>query len=119
MVRSAPATRRGRAFAHPIDHELGKFGGGTVDVGAFLAMPVGCRVAHAQNCERREPGIQIGTEFPLTDALLDDVLEYALESARPSANTTTAFPGKMLALIEENPNKVGPVDQRREVRFDQ
>src|SRR5215468_8207454 len=119
MVRSAPATRRGRALAHPIDDELGKFGRGTVDVGAFLAVPVGCRVAHAQNCERREPGIQIGTKFPLGDALLDDVLKYALESARPSADTTTAFPEKMLAFIEEDPDEVGSIDQRREVRFDQ
>src|SRR5262245_13094743 len=119
MVRSAPATRRGRTFAHPIDHELGKFGGGAVDGSAFLAVPVGCCVAHAQNCERRESGIQIGTEFPLSDALLDDVLEYALEFARPPANTTTAFPRKMLTLIEEDPHKVRPVDQRRKVRFDQ
>src|SRR5215510_9864226 len=35
------------------------------------------------------------------------------------ANSATAFPRKILALIDENPNKVGPVDQRREVRFDQ
>src|SRR5215831_8891809 len=119
MVRSAPATRRGRTFAHPIDHELGKFGGGAVDGSAFLAVPVGCCVAHAQNCERREPGIQIGAEFPLSDPLLDDVLENSLKSARPPANTTAAFPGKMLTLIEEDADEIGPVDQRRKVRFDQ
>src|SRR6516162_8623921 len=119
MARSASATRRSRAFAHPVDHELGKFGGGAVDGGAFLAVPVGCCVAHAQDCERREPGIQIGTEFPLSDALLDDVLEYALKSARPPADATAAFPGKMLTLIEEDPDEVGPVDQRRKMGFDQ
>src|SRR5262245_8383287 len=112
MARSASAAQCGRALAHPIDHELGKFGGGAVDVGAFLAVPIGCCVAHAQNCERREPGIQIGTELPLGDALLDDVLENALESARPTADTTATFSGKMLTLVEEDPDEVGSVDQR-------
>ena len=109
MARSAAATRCSRALAHPLNHQLGEFCGGPGDVGAFFSVPIRCCVAHAENCERREPGIQIGTEFPLTDALLDDVLEYALESARPSANTTTAFPGKMLTLIEEDPDEVGPI----------
>src|SRR5215813_12183084 len=118
MARSASATRRGGAFAHPIDHELGKFSGGAVDGGAFLAVPVGCCVAHAQDRERREPGIQIGTEFPPSDALLDDVLENSLEAARPPADATAALPGKMLTLIEEDADEVGPVDQRRKVRFD-
>src|SRR5262249_53912163 len=119
MAPSAPAARRRRAFAHPIDHELGKFRGGAVDGSAFLAVPVGCCVAHAQDRQRREPGIQIGTEFPLSDALLDDVLEYALKSARPPTDATAALSGKMLTLIEEDADEVGPVDQRRKMRFDQ
>src|SRR5262249_35785671 len=63
--------------------------------------------------------IQIGTKLPPGDPLLDDVLEYAFEPARPPANATAAFPGKMLSLIEEDSDEVGSVDQRREMRFDQ
>src|SRR5215470_17064384 len=111
MARSAAATWCSRALAHPFNHQFGKFGGGTGDIGAFLSVPIRCCVAHAENCERRESGIQIGPEFPFGDALLDNILKDALESARPPADPTAAFPGKVLTFIEKDANEVGPVDE--------
>ena len=119
MARSAATTRCSRALAHPLNHQLGEFCGGPGDVGAFFSVPIRRCVAHAENCECREPGIEIGSEFPFGDALLDDILEDALESARPPADPTAAFPGKVLALIEKDANEVGPVDQGREMGSNQ
>ena len=117
MARSAATAQHCRALAHPTDHQLGEFGSGAGDVSAFLTVPIRCCVAHAKDREGRQAGVQVRAEFPFFDALRDDVLEDALEPARPAADTATAFPGKVLALVEEDPNKVRPVDERRQVGF--
>ncbi len=119
MARSAATARHCRALAHPTDRQLGEFGSGAGDVGAFLTVPIRCCVAHAKDREGRQAGVQVRAEFPFFDALRDDVLEDALEPARPPADTTATFPGKMLAFVEEDPNKVRPIDEGREVGFNQ
>ena len=112
MVCSAPASRRGRLLAHPIDRQLGEFTGYARDVRVFFPVPTRCCVAHAQDRQRRQTRIQIGTKFSLRDALLDDILEDALELARYAANAPTALARQILALIQEDLDEVGPINER-------
>ena len=85
----------------------------------FLAMPTRWCIAHTENGQRRQPRIEIGAEFAVRDAFLDDVLEYALQPTRPTADAPAALGRQMLAFIKEHLDEIGPVDERRQMRFDQ
>ena len=91
----------------------------SANVDIFLALPTRCRIAHAEYGKRGEANVEIGAEFAFGDALLDHVLEDALEPARPAADAAAAFARQMLALVEEHLDEIGPVDQRRQVGLDQ
>src|SRR4029079_1631181 len=107
------------ALAHPVGHQAREFLGNVRHVDVFPALPTRCRIAHAEYGQSRHANVEIGAEFAFGDALLDHVLEDALEPARPAADAAPAFARQMLALIEEYLDEIGSVDQRRQVRLDQ
>src|SRR4249920_2280285 len=100
--RSAALPPHRGALAHPIGHQTREFLDNVRHVDIFLALPTRCRIAHAEYGKCRQTNVEIGTEFAFGDALLDHVLEDALEPARPTADAAAAFARQMLALVEEH-----------------
>src|SRR5581483_1804662 len=117
--RSAALPPRRGAPAHPFGHQARKFPGDVRHIDIFPALPARCRIAHAKDGKRRQANVEIGAELASGDTLPDHVLEDALEPARPAPDAAAALARQMLALVEEHLDEIGPVDQRRQVRFDQ
>src|SRR5262249_50357265 len=115
---AAPAPHRG-ALAHSVGHQAREFFSDIAHVDVFLSLPTRCRIAHAEYGKRGEANVEIGAKFAFGDALPDHVLENALETARPAADTAAAFARQVLALVEEHFDEVATVDQRRQVGLDQ
>src|SRR5215471_15122863 len=119
MVRSAAATPRGGALAHPVDCELGEFGGYVRDADVFLAVPSRRGITHAKDRECREARIEVRTELTFRHTLPDDLLENALDPARPAADASPAFTREVLPLILENPDEIAAIEERRQMRIDE
>src|SRR6516225_11975196 len=117
-VRSGAAARP-LPLAHALAHQPGELASDVRDVDVFLALPTWYCVAHTENGECGQPRVEIGAEFARADALLDNVLEDSLQTARPAADPPSALGREMLTLVEEHPDEVTAVNQRRQMRFDQ
>src|SRR5215472_1732408 len=119
MVRSAATTTRGGALAHPVDYKASEFGGYARDADVFLAVPSGRCIAHAKDRECREARIEVRPELAFRHTFPDDLLEDALDPARPAADPSTAFARQVLPLILENPDKIAAIEERRQMRIDE
>ena len=99
----------GQAGANPVDHKPRELGANLGNINVFVALPTRYCIAHAEYGERRHARVKRGSEFAVSDALLDDLLENAFESARPAADTAPALGRQVLALIEEDLDEVGAI----------
>src|SRR5262249_8573509 len=110
---------RFRPLLHAVDDEARELGANALDRHLFLAVPVRHRVGHAEDAEHGQTRIEIGAKLAAPHPFPEDVLKNSLQSARPFADPPAAFARQVLALIQENPDKIAAVGQRRKVRFDQ
>src|SRR5215470_11133579 len=118
-MRSATTRPRARRRGQAVEHEARELGRDPLHRNLLLAMPARRRVRHAEDGERRQPGIEIVAKLSAAHARLDDVLEDAFEAARPLADAAAAFVRQVLPLVEEDLHEVAAVDQRPKMRSDQ
>src|SRR5262249_20816898 len=74
---------RFRPLLRPVDDKPRELGADPLGRPLLFAIPCRYRVGHAEDAEHRETSIEIGAELSLPHTFLDDVLEHALEPARP------------------------------------
>src|SRR5215468_6662397 len=108
-----------RPLPHTLDHKARELGADTLDRHLFLAVPVRYRVGHAEDAEHCQTRIEIGAKLAAPHPFLENVLKNALQSARPFSDPPAAFARQVLTLVQEDPDKITAVGQRREVRFDE
>src|SRR5262245_1300102 len=108
-----------RPLLHPVDHKARELGADTLDRHLFLAVPVRHRVGHAEDAEHCQTRIEIGAKLAAPHPFLEKVLKNSLQSTRPFSDPPATFARQVLTLVQEDPDKITAVGQRREVRFDE
>src|SRR6266536_1836796 len=95
-----------RPLLRPVDDKAGELAADALDRHLLVAVPVRHRVGHAEDTEHRQTGIEIRAKLALPHTFLDNVLEHALEPARPFSDPSAAFGRQVLALIQEHSYEV-------------
>src|ERR1700752_4254692 len=112
MPRSPCGPSPRGTFGHAVEQQPRVFLYDPFDTGPrLLAVPSGHGVAHAQDAEGDEPGVEVGAELVIVDAGLHYFLDDALIGTRPAANPAPALGRQVLPFVLEDTHEVAPIEQ--------
>src|SRR5262245_1299842 len=104
-----------RPLLRPVDDKAGELAADAFDRYLLATVPVRHRVGHAEDTQHRQTGIEIRAKLALPHTFPDNVLEHALEPARPFSDPSAAFGRQVLAVIQEHSYEVAAIGQRSQV----